>query len=1010
MRELHPPPRLLPGALLLTLVLSLLAATALGQEAVADPAPEPDAPLPEALAPADAEDCLACHRFRGLARLDHETGELRLFFCSDRHYARQEGPHSRLACTDCHEREPLSAVPHEDPEPVDCSRSCHLAGPGGLELEFSHEAIAEKIERSVHASEALADLVADDSPLREGQSACLFCHDEPVFREAGAADPAHRGEIITARCDSCHTEELPVDVEYFLRHTAGRLQSARPIERTAEVCAACHSDHALSDKMELHDAVTSYFHSFHGKASLLGNALTATCVDCHRTEEGDVHLMLSAEDPESRTHEANLETTCRTANCHPNAVPQLSAAGVHLSIDPDARTPEFYVMAAFVVLTVGVMTIYFLLVLLELLNAALRPHSEEHKRRVAVAEALMRTKEGGRRLLRLTVHQRWQHWALVLNFFVLVLSGMPLKFATKPGMAAIATLFGGIDGARLAHRVAGVLLILAFLYHVGYVAWHAKRDWARRREEQPERPARKRLFDLVMESPMMVTPRDLVHFGQLFLYLVGLRRDRPMHGRYHFSQKFEYWAVFWGMAIIGTSGAMLWASGWVTQVTGGRSLNFAFIVHSDEAFLALIYISVVHFFAVIFSPSVFPLNLGSLTGVMPPEELAEQHTGHLLTVAEELGLDVERAAPHNGTSLGLNLMRRGYALLLALFVATLGFFSLRMLVEELVAGHSVVEVEEIPLRLDERSLAAAEGDHEQRSLRTEQYARGPMSHYHVIPTWFRPDPGNGCSSSGCHQALPHGERKEDRAFLNMHSTFVDCLVCHLDEPMGIDDLSWVALEDRAGRPAPAVLRLAEVLRRPFPEDSTRQPDAAAELLALTTEDVADTLGDDELERWRLELETARIGGPRYLHVYGEMQRWIGLHGHGEYGAKVGLPGRVWTPDAEQAAAADALADGIDDEAERQLQVDIVHRGVVRPEVRCTRCHTENPTVVDFETLGYAQERAHELQTQAVARQSEAIEQGEVFYLPSVLDGTPGRYDSPLWQHPEDELPPEDSTP
>jgi len=46
----------------------------------------------------------------------------------------------------------------------------------------------------------------------------------------------------------------------------------------------------------------------------------------------------------------------------------------------------------------------------------------------------------------------------------------------------------------------------------------------------------------------------------------------------------------------------------------------------------------------------------------------------------------------------------------------------------------------------------------------------------------------------------------------------------------------------------------------------------------------------------------------------------------------------------------------------------------------------------------------------VARQSEAIEQGEVFYLPSVLDGTPGRYDSPLWQHPEDELPPEDSTP
>ena len=43
----------------------------------------------------DAEDCLMCHRFRGLARVDKE-GTYRLFHVDETLFNR--GPHARVSC------------------------------------------------------------------------------------------------------------------------------------------------------------------------------------------------------------------------------------------------------------------------------------------------------------------------------------------------------------------------------------------------------------------------------------------------------------------------------------------------------------------------------------------------------------------------------------------------------------------------------------------------------------------------------------------------------------------------------------------------------------------------------------------------------------------------------------------------------------------------------------------------------------------------------------------------
>ena len=50
----------------------------------------------------DRENCLLCHRYPGLSRFDRGTGQVRLFYVDPATMHSQLGPHSRLACSDCH--------------------------------------------------------------------------------------------------------------------------------------------------------------------------------------------------------------------------------------------------------------------------------------------------------------------------------------------------------------------------------------------------------------------------------------------------------------------------------------------------------------------------------------------------------------------------------------------------------------------------------------------------------------------------------------------------------------------------------------------------------------------------------------------------------------------------------------------------------------------------------------------------------------------------------------------
>ena len=119
---------------------------------------------------------------------------------------------------------------------------------------------------------------------------------------------------------------------------------------------------------------------------------------------------------------------------------------------------------------------------------------------------------------------------------------------------------------------------------------------------------------------MMLNRQDLVQFIATMKWFIG-RGPRPQYGRWTYWEKFDYFAVFWGIAVIGTTGLTLWFPVFFTRLLPGSFINIATIIHSDEALLATGFIFTVHFFNTHLRPEKFPMDTVVFTGHMPLAEL-----------------------------------------------------------------------------------------------------------------------------------------------------------------------------------------------------------------------------------------------------------------------------------------------------------------------------------------------------------------------------------------------------
>jgi len=212
--------------------------------------------------------------------------------------------------------------------------------------------------------------------------------------------------------------------------------------------------------------------------------------------------------------------------------------------------------------------------------------------------------------LRFTVPQRYLHLVIAITFLGVAITGLPLRFSQLPLAAAFARAVGGFAAVLAIHLACAVVMTIAFLAHVANILY---------------RVVFRKEYGLLW-GPNSMVPRwkDIQDFiGQLkWFFFLG---PRPKFDRYAYWDKMDYWAVFWGMGIIGFSGYAMWFKGFFAKFIPGSWLNIALLIHGEEALLAVGFIFTIHFFNTHLRPNNFPMDLTIFTGLQTEEELKERH-------------------------------------------------------------------------------------------------------------------------------------------------------------------------------------------------------------------------------------------------------------------------------------------------------------------------------------------------------------------------------------------------
>ena len=262
---------------------------------------------------------------------------------------------------------------------------------------------------------------------------------------------------------------------------------------------------------------------------------------------------------------------------------------------------------------------------------------------------------------RFTPTQRIAHVFLMVSFLGLALSGMPLLFAGQPWAAVLARLFGGFEAAGYVHRVCAVVMIALFVGHVVFVLGRAL--------------ANGHVLGALW-GPDSMTPQwqDAIDLWNHLKWFVG-RGPRPRFDRFTYWEKFDYWAVFWGMFIIGGSGLLLWFPVFFAQILPGWMFNIATLIHGEEALLAVGFIFTIHFFNGHLRPDKFPMDTVIFTGRISEEELRHERAPEFARMQADGRATTLQASPPTLESQAFGWVVGGTTVLLGIVTVALIIYS-----------------------------------------------------------------------------------------------------------------------------------------------------------------------------------------------------------------------------------------------------------------------------------------------------------------------------------------------
>ena len=576
----------------------------------------------------DNDSCLACHDgSEGDYEVETATGDTRILLSVDPD-AFAAGVHANMQCVSCHEGIVDLESPHQDTgvaKRPDCA-SCHVE----LWEKAQSEGAAAQTPRlgvvvqNIEAhTESFHGRPHPEDPSRP-MAKCNDCHNTHTFDIPPKDSPAHQAwrlgipELCGAACHDFALEEYAESI-----HGLAVLEER---DHKAAVCVDCHNSHSVAGTSGSPERLSitaqcggcheknfrTYRSTYHGQIGALGHAYAAKCFDCHGS-----HDILPASEPYSLMHVDNRLETCQ--NCHTDEKPGMhTATAGYITFGPHAhggdfeKYPQMWIASKFMVALLIFVFAFFWA------HSGLWYYREWKDRKAGVPHARVRT--GDMQLDEKTMHFRRFHWGwriahlvFALVTMTLVLTGTSALFAESRWAPVVSDIFGGPRALGFVHRIAAAIFIGIFVIHFVYVMQKLLRD---------------RKFRWFGPDSLVPNWKDFADCWGMFKWFVG-KGPRPQFERWAYYEKFDYWAVFWGVNVIGWSGLMLAFPHVTAEYMPGWVFNVATLVHGEEAFLAAVFLFTVHFFNNHFRPDKLPPpDIVMFTGTQTLQEFRHDHPAH----------------------------------------------------------------------------------------------------------------------------------------------------------------------------------------------------------------------------------------------------------------------------------------------------------------------------------------------------------------------------------------------
>lgn len=472
-----------------------------------------------------------------------------------------------------------------------------------------HAATAGRSERQIGAT--LHSAKADKAPL------CIDCHaphavlrGEPGRAAAARACANCHDKVYATFAASVHGKGLtdtasdsPACIDCHRGHLAeGKAMAERNV-RLGQPCMGCHGDSQMMQKHGISTAVVStYLNDFHGmnvrfygEEGKGAGMPTLVCADCH-----GVHDVALADAGNKRLMKDNLLKVCQ--KCHIDASDSFPDAWLsHYEPDLDNAPLVFAVKLSYWIF------IPFVIIGLSLqifAHLVLFPRVQRRRRQKGLPTAAAHH-DDGRQVVRFGRRSRLEHLLVMLTFILLLLTGLPQKFSDSSWALWLTQVFGGIDWVRTIHRATGVVFTVLCVMHLSVA-----------------------LFGVLsgrMDMNIVPDKSDFRAAIQNLKYYIGLAPSAPKFGRFDYRQKFEYWGMVVGSAVMVVSGFVLYFPIVFAEYLPGQLIPAAKAAHSYEAMMALLTIIIWHMYGAHLNPECFPMDKSIFTGRISLARMRHEH-------------------------------------------------------------------------------------------------------------------------------------------------------------------------------------------------------------------------------------------------------------------------------------------------------------------------------------------------------------------------------------------------